>query len=98
MGRNKNNMNITIKKSKFIDYYFNTGSDQEQEASLLSLGELALDEMKDGKDATISIEGIWDGCNQDIIPARFFEEMTDDNDDEIGEYLTDYDEITLIEG
>ena len=54
---------------------------------LLSIGEQVLEVLEGGVDAKVSIIDLWRNVEQGKIPSQFFEEFSDDNTDEIGEYL-----------
>lgn len=87
----------TIKKSNFINWMFNTGYDDEIESVKLSLAERVIEKLEEGKDATVTVQELWDECNKEIITCMYFEEYSDDNTDEIGEYENIV-ELELIEG
>jgi len=92
---------LKIKKSSFVDWYFNTGSDQEQELCLNELGRQALEEMVEGNDATITIEAIWDACEKTMIQMMFFEGFEKKEHTSVNETYPDgaFDvEFVLIEG
>jgi hypothetical protein len=84
---------IQIKTSKFIDWYFNSGADQEQEEIALSLGQRIIHGLLDGA-VTITPQEILDECSHDIIPLSIVDGWEDD-DREIGETFADY-EVELI--
>jgi hypothetical protein len=90
-------MKATIKKSNFIHWMFNTGYDQDMKEQVTSLGYGVLETLITGKDVTVTVEELWDKCNTEIITCMYFEEYSDDNYDEIGEY-EDVTEYVLIEG
>ena len=87
----------TIKKSYFIQWMFESGYDDEIESTKLSLADRVLKTLLEGKDATVTVEELWEECNKEIITCLYFEEFSDDNTDEIGLYenITEY---KLIEG
>lgn len=89
-------MKVYIQKHNFVDWYFNTGDDQSIASQFSALGREVADSMAAGDDASITIEGIFDQCNHEIIPCRYFEGHRDDNYTEIGEF-DETSEIILIE-
>ena len=74
---------LKITEFDFINWYFNSGSDQEQEEMATSLGNRIIDGLLDGA-VTITPQDILDECNQDIIPLNIVENY-DGNEQEIGE-------------
>jgi hypothetical protein len=81
---------FTITKKNFIDWYFNTGSDQEQEDVRKSLGELAVESLMDGQPVNITASDIWESCETSIIPI----DRTEESDKWDGDFL----EVGEIEG
>jgi hypothetical protein len=84
---------LQIKTADFINWMYNSGSDQEQESTALDLGYRIIEGLLDGG-ITIMPKEILDECNLDIIPLRIVVGH-ENSDDEVGEVFTDY-EIELI--
>ena len=84
---------LKITEFDFINWYFNSGYDQEQEELATSLGHRIIDGLLDGA-VTITPQDILDECNQDIIPLNIVENY-DGNEQEIGEVFDEY-RIELI--
>jgi hypothetical protein len=87
---------FTILEEVFIDWYFNSDSDQEQEALALDLGRSIIQQMLDGGKVEVTPQDFLDACNHEIIPCRLLEEFSDDNENELGEEFSDGDyEVTF---
>ncbi len=67
METKTHNVLIRISIADFINWYFNTGADQEKEMMAKELGWQIIDELSYGS-AVITPQGFLDQCNQDIIP------------------------------
>jgi hypothetical protein len=63
-------MEIKYSNNDFLDWYF-SGSDQEKEQILISLGEWAKDMLMESKKCIIDIQALKDQCNMDL----FYEDM-----------------------
>jgi len=79
---------ITV--SQFLDWYFNTGSDQEIQETIFEIGrkieEKLIDPEFEGK-ATITAQELWDECNHDAIPHYYFEDnLTNKDLDEVVQF------------
>lgn len=89
---------LTIKKQSFTEWFFKSGSDQEQEWELENMGRRVMESLYDDENdsVTITIQELFDEVNTDIIPMKFTEEFMDiENDDEIGKVFPEY-ELKLI--
>jgi hypothetical protein len=92
---------LKIKSEDFINWFFKSGADQDQESEALSLGYSVIEELLDGK-VTITPQSILDGCEPVVIPIRIIEGFEDDNtfaeiDDAIAEgKISNNFEIELI--
>jgi hypothetical protein len=84
---------LEIKTIDFIDWYFNSGSDQEQKEIIFSLGKKAVNGLLQGS-ITILPQDILDECNIDFIPLNLVVGY-ENSDLEIGEGFSDY-EVNLI--
>jgi len=86
---------LKIKTNKFIDWYFTSGSDQEQESLATELGNSIIESLRSGDKKVITTsQYFFDVCNTDIIPVRLVDGY-DNTDAEIGELFGSY-EIELI--
>lgn len=79
---------LEIKSSDFINWYFNSGSDQEQKEIAISLGKKAIKGLLNGK-VTITPQEIFDVCNTDIIPLNLIKGY-ENSQDEIGDVFGGY--------
>ena len=79
---------LEIKTIDFIDWYFNSGSDQEQKDIIFSLGKKAVKGLLQGS-ITILPQDILDECNTDFIPLNLvvgYEKSDLDIGDVFGSY------------
>jgi hypothetical protein len=84
-----------IKTNNFLHWYFNGGSDQEQESIATDLGYSIIEILLSGeKNVNTTAQEFLDQCNTDIIPLDIIEEF-ENTEGEIGEVFTDY-EVELI--
>ena len=86
---------LTITKSRFLDWYFESGQDQENDDLKKDLVESLIHSMRQVGFASISVQELFDNCNQEAIRLDFTEEGCE-NDcctelSDFGEF-----EITLI--
>ena len=84
---------LEIKTIDFIDWYCNSGSDQEQKEIALSIGNRVINSLLYGS-VTITPQELFDECNTDIIPLNIVVGY-EKSDLEIGEGFSDYD-VKLI--
>jgi len=92
----------TITQANFLEWYFNTGSDNDQKDTQTDLGKKAIDCLFSGKAFTFSVFDAFDDCEEGCIPIKYLEEFGKDeqlgNDDTLEVMdLTFECEITLIE-
>ena len=86
---------LKIKTQNFLNWYFKSGSDQEQDSIAQSLGESIIDVLLSGeKNVTTTGQEFLDQCNTDIIPLDIVEGF-ENSRGEIGEKFLDY-EVELI--
>jgi len=88
---------LTITKGSFLDWYFNSGQDQEMEELRKHLADSIIHQMYSVGHGSMSVEELFDRCNQDAIKIGFTEqynEETDDYDIELSDLSTPY-EIEL---
>jgi hypothetical protein len=67
---------LKIKTSEFIDWYFNSGSDQEQESTLKELGRSIAEQLTEGK-VTITPQSLLDRCDWGMIRLNIIEGFED---------------------
>jgi hypothetical protein len=67
---------LKIKSSDFINWFFNSGSDQEQIEQVLTLGRYIADLLLEGS-VTIRPQDILDGCEQSVIPLSIVQGYDD---------------------
>lgn len=90
---------LTIKNSVFANWYFNTGADDEQEATRKDIGKEIADYFIAGKGCfEMNLQRLLSRTNTDLMPANLFEEFSFDICLELGELLRTEYEIKLIEG
>ena len=91
-------LELTIRKDRFLDWYFNYGQDQEQEELRIGLANSIIDQMYKVGFGSYSVQELFDNCNQDSIRAYFtcqYHMLTDDYDIELSDLKVNY-SITLI--
>lgn len=80
---------LKIKSEDFIDWYFNSGSDQDQESMVLELGISVIERLLEGN-VTITPQDLLDECEPTIIPLNIVEGFEDDDTfDEIEDAIAD---------
>ena len=72
---------LTITKGRFLDWYFNSGQDQEMKESKMDLAKSIIHQMYSVGHGSMSVEEIFDGCNQDAIRIGFTEEYDEQRDE-----------------
>jgi len=80
---------LIIKSKDFINWFFYSGSDQDQKREALDLGYSVIQGLLDGS-VTISPQKMLDGCESVVIPLNIVEGFEDeDTFDEIHDAITD---------
>lgn len=90
---------FTITKGRFLDWYFNSGQDQEKAQLRKEMADSIIHQMYSDGHGSMSVAELFDGCNQDAIRLGFTEqynEETDDPDVELLDLNTPF-EIKLID-
>ena len=87
---------LHITKQNFLKYFFQSGSDQEQEANQIDLGQSVIERLLSGEDFFYSVEDAFNECEVGCIPLAYLEEFDDDNEFEVGE-LEEVVDIILID-
>ena len=67
---------LKIKSEDFINWFFNTGADQDQERQALELGYGVIEGLLEGK-VTVTPQEILDQCESLVIPMSIIEGMED---------------------
>lgn len=67
---------LRIKSSDFINWFFNSGSDQDQEKQFLTLGRYIANRLLEGS-VIINPQYILNGCEQSIIPLSIVQGYDD---------------------
>ena len=81
---------LKINTNKFIDWYFTSGSDQEQESLATELGWSIIQRLLNGdKEVVTKAQDFIDVCNTDIIPIRLVDGY-DTRAVEIGDLFGEY--------
>lgn len=86
---------LHITKKNFLKYFFQSGSDQEQEANQIDLGQRAIERLISGEDFFYSVEDAFNECEIGCIPLAYLEEFDDDNEFEVGELEEEVDLILI---
>ena len=87
----------TVTKQNFLEWYFNTGADDEQQDARTEMGRRVIDCLLSGEDFHCSVENIFNNeADLNCMPIHYLEEFLDDDSgievDDIGEIV----EINLI--
>ena len=88
-------MDFTINKKTFLNWAFNSGSDQEREFSINQLGEMIFQLLLEQNSVTITTEDLFSEALTDSIPLALFEEYHNDSAGELGDLKVKYN-IKLI--
>lgn len=67
---------LKIKSSDFINWFFNSGSDQDQKTQALGFGRSIAKRLLEGS-VTITPQDILDGCEQSAIPLSIVQGYDD---------------------
>ncbi|MDC7249493.1 MAG: hypothetical protein PQJ49_06230 [Sphaerochaetaceae bacterium] len=90
---------LTITKGRFLDWYFDYGQDQENKQLRVELAESIIDQMYKVGFGSMSVQELFDNCNQDAIRAYYLQEydmLTDTFDIELSDLGFEYC-LTLID-
>jgi hypothetical protein len=89
---------LTIRKERLLEWYFESGQDSENEELKLNLADIIINQLFESGKAVFSVEDIFEMCNKDAIRAYFTEEFayqTDDYDTELSDLEFEY-KIDLV--
>lgn len=67
----------TITKQNFLEWYFNTGADDDQESMRTDLGDRVIERLLSGEDFFYSVEDAFNECEKSCIPIAYLEEFDD---------------------
>jgi hypothetical protein len=81
---------FTITGQNFLDWYFNSGDDDELVDGQKAMGEQVIEELFEKGTSTITIESIFDKANFECLQVRYLEEFDNDNYEELGDMEIEY--------
>jgi len=81
---------FTIKAENFLEWYFNTGSDEEIEDGRIMMGERVITSLINTGQSNISIDEIFSEATFESLPLSYLEEFNDNDDVELGDYCEKY--------
>jgi len=88
---------LKIKTTSFLNWYFNSGNDQEQQSIRQEIGHLAVSSLLCEGSSTITAQEIFDQVNIDVIPVNLIEGLEKTSTDiEIGDLNLSNFKIVLI--
>lgn len=85
-------MELTITKTKFLEWYFESGQDQENEEIKTTLINEVINQLFKTGLAVISAHDLFDDCNQDAIRLSYTEQG---NESDYDTELSDLDNYTI---
>ena len=91
-------LELTIKKERFLEWYFDYGQDKEQKDLRIDLANSIIDHMYKVGFGSYSVQELFDNCNQESIRAYFtcqYDMMTDEFDIELSDLNKKY-SITIV--
>ena len=65
---------LHITKENFIEWYFNTGADDEQKDARYNLGEKVINSLTEGKIFSFSVEDAFNECEMECVSLDYIEE------------------------
>ena len=74
-----------ITKTNFLNWYFNSGCDQEQEETRAILGGKVIEMLLNEGKAKLSVKELFEDSNHETIPCEFLEGFDENFND--GEYI-----------
>jgi hypothetical protein len=86
---------LTITVSRFLEYYYEQGSDQEIEQLKLELAEQVIEGFYNTGQCCILVQDIFDKCDKNAIHVNYIEEFSNDIYNELSDVMTDF-ELKLI--
>lgn len=92
--RGKKTFHIT--KSRFIEWYYESGQDQEIEDLKSDLVNIVIAQLSTNGKAEITVEQLFEDCNKESIKLSYLEEFDLDEDRELSELEEEY-EVELID-
>ena len=90
---------FTITKGRFLDWYFNSGQDQEKAQLRKEMADSIIHQMYSDGHGSMSVAELFVECNQDAIRLGFTEQYNEETDDPDVELLdlNPFFEIKLID-
>lgn len=91
-------LQLTIKKERFLDWYFDYGQDQEAKELRIDLANTIIGQMYNVGFGSYSVQELFDGCNQESIRAYYtcqYDMNTDEYDIELSDLNKEY-SIALV--
>lgn len=73
----------TLTKKNFLQWYYNSDSDQEQEEMRKDLGQHVIDQLLEFGECTVTVEEIFAECSIENMPIHFLNEFPSDSEDYI---------------
>ena len=89
---------LTIKKQRFLEWYFESGQNSENEELKLHLADIIINLLFESGKVVFTVEELFEMCNKEAIRAYFTEEFayqTDEYDVELSDLGFEY-KIDLI--
>jgi len=78
---------FTIKKSRFVEWYFEDGQDSENLAIRENLVSQVIEDLAMHGKSTITVEDIFEDCNKGAIKIFYLEEFDPESDDDSTELM-----------
>ncbi len=86
---------FTITTENFLEWYLNSGADDEIASMRSDIGERIINELFEKGTSTLTIQNLFDEADFESIQLYRLEEFGDDADEELGETYEEY-EVNLI--
>lgn len=80
----------TIKAEQFLEWYFNSGADEEIQDAKIAMGQRVIDSLIGIGQSNITIDDIFGEANLDTLRVSYLEEFSDDDDYELGDYCEEH--------
>lgn len=90
-------MEYKIKRSRFVEWYFDSGQDSENLAIRESLAEQVIEDLRRNNQSLVTIKNIFDECNHEAVRLNFVEGFTEEDYDREFSDLDGENSLILIE-
>lgn len=90
-------MEYKIKRSRFVEWYFDSGQDSENLAIRESLAEQVIEDLRRNNQSLVTIKSIFDECNHEAVRLNFVEGFTEEDYDREFSDLDGENSLILIE-